>query len=162
MLFRWLHNRRRKIFRFNDGRRVRSIDPIEAAIGLSEHKTYLPEHLEDARFGDVEALGQVATAACDVFGVQPLSVNGKTGLTVAERLELMLAFDLYLLALKKNTARSLTPASSTESTSTDSSEPTTSDTSDSGATESAVPSAARNSPDSELPPPLTSPSTAGI
>lgn len=161
MLFRWLHNRRRKIFRFHDGRRVRCADPIEVAIGLAEHPTFMPDHLEDARWGNEDALEKVATAACDVFGVSPLSTDGKSGLTVGERLELMLAFDLYLLALKKNIGRSPTRPPYTVSTSPVSSGKTTSDTSGSGQTESVAPSAPPTSPGSESSPPPGRPSTDG-
>lgn len=161
MLFRWLHNRRRKIFRFNDGRKIRSADPIEVSIALAEHAKFLPEHLEDARWGDVESLEIVATTACDVFGVQPLSADGKSGLTVGERLELLLAFDLYLMALKKNIGRSPTPRSSTESISPGSSGKTTSDTSGSGQTAPEPSSDPPKSTDSASSPPLDRPSTDG-
>jgi hypothetical protein len=64
-----------------------------------------------------------------VFGVLPLSSDGRSGLTLNERLELMLGFDAYVRRLKKNTVASATSPSSTESTSAESSEPITSATS---------------------------------
>lgn len=133
-----LWRRRRNIFRFNDGRRVRSVDPIVASIALHEHETFLPRHLGEAVDGDPEAMKIVAGAACEVFGVTPLAASGKSGLTVAELLELMLAFDGYMWSLKKSTERLLTKRGYTESTSPESNEPTTNDTSDFGpiATES--------------------------
>lgn len=161
MIGRWVHNRRRKIFRFNDGRRIRSADPVEVAIALAEHAEFLPDHLDDARGGDSVALRIVATAACDVFGVRPLSSDGKSGLTVSERLELMLGFDAYLYALKKNTAPSLIRQPSTASISTDSSEPTTSGTSDCGPTECDPLSENLSKPESESLPPPASPSADG-
>ncbi len=143
MLLRWLANRRwnkrRLIFRFHDGRRIRRVDPVEIALALHEHPEYLPEHLGEASDGHLGAQRTVAQAACDVFGVQPLSEKG--GLTVAERIELMQAFDLYLLALKKNTVASRISRSSTASTSAGSSATTTNATSDSGSTASDPPSA---------------------
>lgn len=141
-MLRWFANRRwnkrRLIFRFNDGRRIRRVDPVEIAIALHEHPEYLPEHLKEASSGSPDAQRTVAKAACDVFGVEPLSEN--RGLTVNERIELVMAFDLYLLALKKNTVVSPISRDSTASTSADLSEPTTNDTSVSGSTASEPPS----------------------
>lgn len=129
---RWLWSRRRSIFRFHDGAKTRAIDPIAVAIALHEHPRFTFRHLQEAAAGDQEAMLTVAATACDVFGVTPLAADGKSGLTVAERLELMLTFDVFCLALKKNTAPLPIPPSSTESTSPGSSEPITSDTSVSG------------------------------
>ena len=129
---RWLWNRRRSIFRFRDGAKIRSIDPIAVAIALHEHPKFIFRHLQEAAAGEQEAMQIVADTACDVFGVSPLAADGKSGLTIPERLELMLAFDVYCLALKKNTAPSPTPPTSTVSTSPKSSEPITSDMSESG------------------------------
>lgn len=127
LLFGWLSQRlwqkRRQIFRFNDGSRVRAVDPIAIAVALKEHKEFLPRHLTGAVNGDPESRKKVADAACDVFGVVPFD-GLKTGLTVAERIELMLAFDLWMLTVKKNFAFSQMSQTSTESTSTFSSEPT--------------------------------------
>jgi len=131
LLGQYLWRRRRNIFRFNDGRRVRSADPIAVAIALHEHKHFLTRHLGDAVGGDHEAMMIVARTACDVFGISLLA-DGKDGLTVTEALELMLAFDAYLWSLKKSTELSLTKRGYTESTSPGSSEPTTNDTSDCG------------------------------
>lgn len=117
------------IFRYHDGSRVRSADPIVLASLLHEHDEYLYRHLGEAADGDSDSIDIVARAVCDVFGVQPLA--GKTGLTVAERIELMMAFDLYLIELKKNTGRFPTSPDFTESTSPPSPAPTTSDSSDS-------------------------------
>ena len=136
MIFRYIRRklaeRRRFIFRYYDGLRVQSADPIELATDLAAHKTYLHEHIGQAVAGDAEALAIVGDAACDVFGVEPLSEDGKRGLTVAERLQLVMAFDLYMAALKKNTAVLPIPQSSTASTSESSKGSTTSDMSASG------------------------------
>lgn len=115
------------LFRFHDGKRVRRADPLAVAIALHSHPTYLRRHLDEAIAGDKEALQIVAQAATDVFGVQPLSSDGRRGLTLNERLDLMLGFDAYLYAVKKNTVASATSPSSTGSTSPNSSEPTTND-----------------------------------
>lgn len=131
-----LWRKRRNIFRFNDGRGVRSADPIAISIALHEHKEFLPRHLGEAVDGNPEAMMIVARAASEVFNVPHLAANGKSGLTAAEMLELMLAFDGYMWLLKKSTERFLTKLGFTESTSPQSSEPTMSDTSASGPTES--------------------------
>ena len=155
MILRWLRQRiwrrRRLIFRFNDGSRVRSVDPIEVAMALHDHARYLPGHLKGAAEGDREAQQIAAAAACDVFGVRPLQPDGKSGLTVSERIELLMAFDLYLLTLKKNIGRSPTRRSSTGSTSANSLEPITSDTSASGSTGTERPSEPPKSSDSASP-----------
>lgn len=129
---RWLWSRRRSIFRYYDGSKTRAIDPIAVAIALHEHPKFTFRHLQEAAAGDQEAMLIVAATACDVFGVTPLAADGKSGLTIPERLELMLVFDVYCLALKKNIAPSPIPPTSTVSTSPKSSEPITNDTSVSG------------------------------
>jgi hypothetical protein len=134
MLAQMLWRRRRNIFRFNDGRGVRSADPIAIAIALHEHKEFLPRHLGDAASGDPEAMMIVARTASEVFNVPFLAADGKSGLTAAEMLELMLAFDGYMWLLKKSTERFLTKRDFTESTLPESSEPITSGTSDCGST----------------------------
>jgi hypothetical protein len=131
LIGQYLWRRRRNIFRFNDGIRVRSADPIAVAIALHEHKHFLPRHLGEAVGGDHEAMMIVARTACDVFGISLLA-DGKDGLTVTESLELMLAFDAYLWSLKKSIDLSLTKQGCTESTLPGSSEPITNDTSDCG------------------------------
>lgn len=135
-MLNWLRNkiwnRRRLLFRFHDGKRIRRVDPLAAAIALHAHPTYLPRHLGEAVDGDKDALQIVAQAASDVLGIAPLVIGGNGGLTLQERLEIMLAFDAYLGALKKNIARPLTSPHSTAQTSPESPAPTTSSTSASG------------------------------
>lgn len=159
-MLRWLANRRwnkrRLIFRFNNGCRKCSADPLLVAMSLHAHPDYLPRHLYDAADGDREAVETVAQAACDVFGVAPLAPDGKSGLTITERVELMQAFDLYMDALKKNTGHSLTSSPSTAETSPASDETTTKPTSDSGPTEPAQPSESPTPTESESSPVKTS------
>jgi hypothetical protein len=128
---RWLWNRRRSIFRFYDGERVRAADPIAVAMALRDHPEFTERHLFDAAKGDELALAVVAKTAQTVFRVNSLSGSGR-GLTISELLELMLAFDAYCLTLKKSTDTSPTSPPSTESTSPPSNEPTTNDSSASG------------------------------
>ena len=126
----WLWRRHRAIFRYRDGSKIRSIDPIAVALALHAHPKFLPSHLHEAASGDPSAMAIVSHAACDVFGVRPF--DGKSGLTVAELIELMLAFDVYCLALKKNTGLSPTRPNFTGSTPPTSNAETTSDFSVSG------------------------------
>ena len=139
MLLNWIRTklwqRRRLIFRYHDGESQRAADPVEIAIALHGHTEFLYRHLEDAAEGDKDAQQVVARAACDAFGVEPLSPDGSYGLTVAERIELVMAFDLFLMKLKKNTVHSQTLATSMESTSSNSDGKTTNSTLDSGSTE---------------------------
>lgn len=114
------------LFRFHDGKRVRRADPLAIAIALHSHNAYLPRHLNEAVNGDKDALLIVAQAAEDVFGVKSINDGG---LTLQERLELMLGFDMYVRRLKKNIVASPTSPNSTASTSETSSEPTTNATS---------------------------------
>lgn len=131
-MFNWLRNRKRHIFYFRDGRRRRAADPIEVSIALKSHPKYTPDDLLDAIDGDEEAIEKVASACCDAFHVEPLSFDGKRGLTVTERVELVAAFNSWMLLVKKNIKSSATKPSSTAATSSESSEPTTSDTAPSG------------------------------
>jgi hypothetical protein len=151
-MIQWIRNRiwnrRRLIFRYHDGVRTRRADPIELAAGLHAHDAYLHSHLSEAVDGDRDAIDIVARTACDVFGVHPLAVDGKSGMTVAERVELMLAFDLYLIELKKNIDPSPTQRIFTESTSVKSPEPAMNNTSDSGSTVDDPPSEPPNASDS--------------
>lgn len=133
LLRQWFWRQRRLIFRFNDGSKIVAVDPISIAIAIHEHPKFLPRHLREAADGDRESQAIVANAARDVFGVTRFD-GYKTGLTVAERIELMMAFDTYLNALKKNTGHSLTSPISTASMSPSLNTPIMSDTSDCGST----------------------------
>lgn len=120
-----LWNRRRLIFRYHDGTRVTAADPVEVAIALHSHPIFLWRHIGEAVEGNAESQRIVSDAACDVFGVSPLTTGGKGGLTIGERIELVMAFDLYLTALKKNTRVSVISLPSTESIPPTSSDPIT-------------------------------------
>lgn len=154
MLIRWIRNRlrarRRLIFRFWDGSQIRGADPVIVATRLHEHTSYLHQHLFDTAQGDTEALAIVASAACDAFDVSELRSDGKAGLTRSELYELMVAFDQYMLALKKNTATSPISQASTDATSTPSSEATTSDSLGSGSIDDDPTSGKAKSTDSAI------------
>lgn len=107
-MIQWITNRlsrrRSLIFSFHDGRRMRKVDPIVVSGLLASDPEYLPRHLDEARGGDVQALQIIGRAACRAFAVQPLDDRGR-GLTLAARVELVLAFEIWIDALKKNTTR---------------------------------------------------------
>lgn len=104
-MFQWFKNRRRKaqreIFQFWDGRRDRRADPLATWRGYLTHKTFnLQIHPALVESGDVEAIGVVAAATRDVFGV-PSFEDG--GLTEQECLELTVQFFSWIDEVKKNT-----------------------------------------------------------
>ena len=106
-LLNWLHNRSREqsraIFRFWDGKRTRSVDPMKVWCLLLDDPAYLMDKhnvLIDA--GDLEAQGIAIAAVRRAFGVTAYE-QGKGGLTHTETLSLLLAFFLYLEELKKST-----------------------------------------------------------
>ena len=116
-IFKRLRDRKRLIYRFHDGANRRCADPLLVSNRLFEHPSYVRErHLTAATQGDTEAQNIVAQAACDAFDVQPLSSNGKYGLTIKERIQLMIGFDAYIEHVKKNTAVSQIPQQPTELT----------------------------------------------
>ena len=106
MLLYWLRKRlwqrKRLIFRYHDGTRNVGADPIEVSIAMHAHPKFLYRHLHEAVDGNLESQTIVSDMACEIFNVKPLSPDGKTGLTRAELLALVMAFDLYRIALKKN------------------------------------------------------------
>lgn len=129
---RWLHNRRRMIYRFWDGTRYRAVDPIDIHLKLQSHPTYNAQrHLREIDEGDVESTRVTCQAVQDVFCVQPYNSNTKRGLTVGEQLGLLADFYFWIEDQKKSISHSLTPPLSTElEASPTSSEPTTPDTAD--------------------------------
>lgn len=101
-ILNWFLNRNRTIFRFYNGKKRVSIDPIHCAMKLANDPDYLPRHIDEALNGDDEAL-QICSAAADrAFGVVGVEQGG---LTITEKLDLLNQFDLWVHALKKNTKR---------------------------------------------------------
>ena len=98
-LFR--RSRKRHIFRFREGRRYRYVDPVTVSLLLAEHPEYLPRHLEEAREGDLEAIEICGRAAIDAFGVEPADPNSPSGMTLSDRVKLLIAFDLWIIGLKQ-------------------------------------------------------------
>lgn len=96
-----LFNRRRRgLFRFHDGQRYRYVDPLFVSQSLAADPEYLPRHLGDARKGDREAIGICSRAASRAFGLRDF--DGKRGTTLADRIEILLSFEIWVAALKKN------------------------------------------------------------
>lgn len=118
-----------RLFVYFDGRRWRSIDPLEAVYALDSHPLYADRKHFVATFeGEREAIEVAAKAVCDVFGVKPYDDKTKSGITIAERIGLLHSFAAYLSDVKKNIGNSATMPRSTEPTSTESGEPITNDT----------------------------------
>lgn len=131
-LFSWFRReRKRQIFTFWDGNRLRRIDPMVVWEKLVEHPTFVEErHVTAALRGEPEAVRIVVATVCDVFGVREWS-EGRGGLLRNECFDLLSSFYDYLDALKKNTvehATSLPPMDSESSVE----ESATSATSESG------------------------------
>lgn len=129
--FRWLFTRKPKevdrgIFKFHDGKQVRAVDPIQVIQKLRDHPTYNPsKHHVLIDHGDTKALEITCDAICVAFDVTRF--DGKTGLTVAELMALLITFNDYLEFVKKNIKRGPILPSILESTSSQS--PTTNDSS---------------------------------
>lgn len=94
----------RSIFRFWDGRRWRSADPLEVARKLYSVANFHPEETPELLKSEdpkviTETSGQVAAAVQYAFSVKPLTSGG---LTETECIELLGTFQEYLGSLKKN------------------------------------------------------------
>lgn len=122
---RWIFNRRRAIFRYWDGSRDRSIDPMVPYRRLISHEEFNWETTpilieQDDEKVSSEALRVTALAVREAFEVPIHGASG--GLTEWECLELLQAFVFSMMGLKKSTNRGVTlqeptePASSEQST----------------------------------------------
>ena len=113
---RLIIERRRAIFRFWDGRRIRGADPIAVLRSLRADPEYDQEvHLPLVDAGDEEAIRIVANAVRRAFSVAAFESGG---LSELELLGVLMDFITFTLALKKNTGP--TPNSSEPSPSTSS------------------------------------------
>lgn len=96
---RWVIDRRRAIFRFWDGRRVRGVDPIAVVRALRADDEYDEEtHLKLADAGHDDAIRITAAAVRRAFGMAGFAGGGLTDL---ECLAVLLQFLNYLTDLKK-------------------------------------------------------------
>jgi hypothetical protein len=109
------------MFRFNDGLKVRAVDPIEVLSSLNAHPEFrLDTHPRQAKNGNPYGIRVCLDAIQSAFGVQKYSSPKQPGLTTVEMLALLDAFQVYCLRQKKSTEASQTWEQSTESTSTNS------------------------------------------
>ncbi len=123
----------RGLFRFNDGVRVRAVDPIAILTALEQHEVFRFDlHPLRAQEGEDEAFLVIADAVRQAFQVPAFTEAGKPGLTVRECFNLLRAFLFYADAQKKNSRLMPICAASTESIPNGSESPITSDTLGSG------------------------------
>ena len=129
-MFDWLRNfvsrraaassaaARRDIFRYWDGRRWQTIDPLPVWFAVCGDKEFsLKEDLGKAMNGDPEAMMVVQSLVNRLFNVQPYDGRRRTGLTVAQVIWLLADFIGYMLSLKKKHEPSPTKSPPTDSTS---------------------------------------------
>lgn len=151
-LLRRLARKQRQSFRYWDGRRLRSIDPVVAYRGLASVDDFDwdrdPVRIER---GDDKALQRTIAATRSVFDVKPFSSDGD-GLTEDESLELLISFVDYMAEQKKSGNRLLILLQHTEP---ESSPGTSEETTSADSASSSTP----NGNDSEPSMPLSSPST---
>ena len=108
----------RKIFRFHDGDKDRSVDPIATLVTfMSQPEFDAKADIANAQLGDMIALSRVIKAVRDTFKVKPYDeVDGKaTGLLDNEVIELFSTFNEYMQDLQKKTPTSPTLPDITES-----------------------------------------------
>lgn len=118
--------RRYGLFRFSDGKQIRSLDPIQLLLSLEADKELLLyRHPEQARKGNKEAIRICTTAIQNCFGVVPYTDPKLPGLTITEMLDLLDAFCIYCELQKKSTNTLETSEVSSESISSESIEQTT-------------------------------------
>ena len=120
----------RMLFRFFDGVRERTVDPIPTYRAIRIDPEFDEEsHIKEAESGNEDAWDTCLRAVQRAFNVK--SYNGDTGegLTQLEQMALLTRFYEFFADLKKNTETSLTSQPSTGSMSQTSSPPTTSATS---------------------------------
>ena len=97
------YDRQRQLYRYFDGERTRSIDPLEAHIALELHETFNWEDGELLIEGDPVVTRTVINAVCDVFHVQQWDDKTCRGITGAECLEILDDYMAYCETVKKNT-----------------------------------------------------------
>jgi len=105
--------REREIFRFWDGGRTRTADPLAIWIALHDD----PEFNYDTTpafvdAGDIAAIKTTVGAVRRIFGLKSFEAGG---LTSQECLELLAVYFLYEESLKKSTSEPATPQSPTGS-----------------------------------------------
>lgn len=131
-LFRRSRRDKREIFEYWDGQSTRRADPLLLWRNMLSSTTCSAERDLPAAFGfgeegkaveyDAESESRVLALTLELFEITAYSEDNPTGLTIAERLELLTSFLQYMGELKKKHSFSLTlpvpsdPKSSDEST----------------------------------------------
>jgi hypothetical protein len=109
----WRTNKSREIFRFWDGQRITSRDPMVLWIDLKNDPEFLLErHPKLIDAGDDEAIKLGVRAVQRVFGVKAMEHGGLTHL---ESINLLGAFLDYMAGLKKSTSPTPTSPAPSES-----------------------------------------------
>lgn len=110
MLLRWLRERRvrreehhKQIFCYEFRGKRRYADPMAICLSLQIDKDYTPEHLRKAKQAQPLSMEIVADAATRAFAVTRLDTETGEGMTVAELVGLVDAFDLWCYQLQKKT-----------------------------------------------------------
>jgi hypothetical protein len=126
----------RGLFRFSDGVKVRSIDPISVLMDMEAHDRYRFDiHPQRVAEGDKESQEITVDAVRGAFRVGEFTAVGRPGLTFQECLKLWDSFCWFIDQQKKNSERPPTWQPSMEQTSSESDPPITNDTLDSGSTD---------------------------
>jgi len=110
ILIRWIANlihrriarRRRELFAYFDGRRLRRLDPLQVHIALELHPTFSWEDFEMVRAGHADKTKVYLEAICDIFDVTLYTPDTWFGLTGAECLDILADFMEYCDEVKKN------------------------------------------------------------
>lgn len=93
----------RCIFSYETHQGTRHADPMQIAMALKTDPDYLPRHLDEALQNDPVSMEIVANAASRAFGIQRLDESTGNGMTIAELIGLVDAFDLWCFRLQKKT-----------------------------------------------------------
>jgi hypothetical protein len=129
-LWRRFTRRKRNLFSYWDGSRMRSDDPLAIQMRIETHPTCRWDvHPIAAERGDVEAYKITLNAIADVFRVQIFDPDKQTGLTHDELMRLLGQYADYIDSLKKNIGPLPTWRAASDATSEASSDTITSDTS---------------------------------
>lgn len=126
--FVWIRPKPKRygFYEFNDGKSIRSLDPINLLLSLEADKELLLyRHPKLAREGNKEAIKICVNAVQNCFGVVPYSDPKLSGLTVSEMLDLLESFLVYCELQKKSTNDSQKSPVSMDATSQKSTEQTT-------------------------------------
>lgn len=93
----------KQIFAYETEQKTRYADPMEVCLLLASDENYTPEHLRKAKKCEPASMEIVAQAAARAFNVQRLDTATGKGMTIAELVGLVDAFDLWCWHLQKKT-----------------------------------------------------------